>query len=106
MIVAGLSCTPTPAPLDLTSQDPSQDQRKIASFHSREALLFQLKAEELSQQAAAYERLFGPESEWVVGARLLVEFYRDAAKEQEYLASWHLGIADNGHVRSLRSISP
>lgn len=106
LAAAGLGCARTPVPLDLTSPDPSQDQRKIAGYHSREATLFRLKAEELSQQVVVYERLFGPESEWVEGARILVQFYEDAAKEQERLAGWHLGIADNGRAHSMRRTLP
>lgn len=106
MMVAGLSCARPPGPLDLTSQDPSQDQRKIASYHTQQAVALRLKAEELSQRVLVYERLFGGESEWVSGARLLVQFYEDEAKEQERLADWHLGIAGNGHRPSMRPTSP
>jgi len=106
MMAAGLSCTRSPGPLDLTSQDPSQDQRKIASYHTQQAVLLRLKAEELSQRVLVYEHLFGGESEWVSGARLLVQFYEEAAKEQERLADWHLGIAGNGHRPSMRPTSP
>lgn len=106
LAVAGLSCARTPVPLDLTSQDPSQDQRKIAGYHSREAILFRLKVGEFSQRVVVYERLFGPESEWVEGARLLVQFYEDAAKEQERLAGWHLDIANNGRSQSMRLTLP
>jgi len=106
LAMAGLSCARTPVPLDLTSQDPSQDQRKIAGYHSREATLFRLKVEEFSQRVVVYERLFGPESEWVEGARLLVQFYEDAAKEQERLAGWHLDIANNGRSQPMRPTLP
>jgi hypothetical protein len=90
---ATLGCVRTPAPLDLTSSDPFQDQWKIAGYYRHEAALFRTKADELSQRTAVYERLFGADSEWVTGARLLAQFYEDAALEQERLASLHLGIA-------------
>ena len=106
IMAAGLSCARNTAPLDLTSPDSSQDQRKIASYHSREAVLFRSKAEEFAQRIVVYERLFGPDSEWVTGARLLLQFYEDAAKEQERLADWHLGIVNNGRSHSMRSNSP
>jgi len=106
IMVAGPGCARTTTPLDLTSPDSSQDQRKIASYHSREAVLFRLKAEEFSQHVVVYERLFGPDSEWAAGARLLVQFYEDAAKEQERLADWHLGIVNNGRPQSMRPNSP
>jgi len=104
--VAGLGCARTSTPLDLTSTDPSQDQRKIASYHTQEAAVLRSKAEELSQQVLVYERLFGDESEWVSGTRLLVQFYENAAKEQERLADWHLGITGDGRRQSMRPTAP
>lgn len=100
MIIAGFGCTRAPAPLDLTSSDPAHDQLKLASYHSREALFFRLQAEALSQRVAVYERLFGRQSEWVSGARLLVQFYEGAASEEERLAGWHLDIAGDGRPLS------
>lgn len=83
-------CARASAPLDLSSSDPSQDQWKIASYYSREAVQLRLKADELSERVAVYERLFGRDSEWVAGTKLLVEFYRNAAQERERLADMHL----------------
>lgn len=94
--LVALSCARTSAPLDLSSPDPSQDQWKIASYYSREAVLLRLKADELSERVAVYERLFGPDSEWVTGTKLLVEFYRNAAQERERLADMHLELAAGG----------
>jgi hypothetical protein len=51
------------------------------------------KAEDLSEQAAAYERLFGRDSDWVTGARLLAEYYEEEAKEKHRLAARYLGTA-------------
>lgn len=96
LALAALGCARAPAPLDLTSLDPAQDQWKIAGYHSREATLLRVNAEELSQRVVAYERLFGRDSEWVTGTRLLVQFYEDAAKEQERLAGRHLDLAGHG----------
>lgn len=106
LALATLGCARAPAPLDLASPDPSQDQWTIARYHSREAVLLRLKADELSQRVVVYERLFGLDSEWVTGTRLLVQFYDDAAKEQERLAGWHLGIAGNGRTQFMRPTSP
>jgi len=80
------------APLDLNSTDPKYDQSAIAGFHSLEAAFFRLKAQELSQNALVYQNLFGDNSEWVKGARLLEQFYVTAAAEQDRLASRHLNI--------------
>ncbi len=90
---SALGCIRASAPLDLASQNPYSDQNKIASHYSREANNFRLKAQELSQRASVYEGLFGPDSEWVRGARLLEQFYEYLAQEQERLAAEHLDIA-------------
>lgn len=86
-------CSRAYTPLDLDSPDPGQDQRTIASYHSREAVSLRNKADELAQRVVVYEGLFGRDSEWVTGARLLVQFYTEAAEEQERLATFHLAIA-------------
>ncbi len=91
-----LGCARASAPLDLSSSDPSQDQWKIASYYAREAALFRSRAEELADRVAVYERLFGPDSEWVTGAKLLVEYYRNAAEERERLADLHLELTTDG----------
>lgn len=106
LALAALGCVRGSAPLDLNSFDPTQDQWKIAGYHSREAAIFRLKADELSQRVMVYERLFGRDSEWAMGTRLLVQFYEDAAKEQEHLAGRHLDIAGQGRPQSLGAASP
>jgi hypothetical protein len=80
-------------PLELTNLDQSQDQEKIAAYYRHEAAVARQQAEELHHRAMVYERLFGPESEWVSGTRLLVQFYEDAGHEAEQLAQRHLKIA-------------
>lgn len=90
---SALGCVRASAPLDLTSQNPYNDQNKIASYYSREANNFRLKAQELSQRASVYEGLFGSDSEWVRGTRLLEQFYKYSAQEQERLAAEHLDMA-------------
>ena len=84
-----MSCTQAREPLDLESQVPSGDQRQIARYYSREAASFRQKAAELRHRADAYERLFGPDSEWVVGARLLAQYYEEEAKQKEQRALQH-----------------
>ena len=106
LAIATLGCVRGSAPLDLTSLDPAQDQWKIAGYHSREAVILRLKADELSQRVVVYERLFGHDSEWATGTRLLVQFYEDAAKEQERLAGLHLDIAGHGRPQFLGTASP
>jgi hypothetical protein len=78
------------AVLELGSQDSEQDHWAIASYYSREAAVSRQQAEEMTNRVAIYERLFGPESDWVAGTRLLVQFYEEEAREQERLADLHL----------------
>ncbi|HEU4686620.1 MAG TPA: hypothetical protein VFS39_19085 [Nitrospira sp.] len=82
-----------PSSLDTASLDPSQDHLKIASYYTREAALSRQKAEEQANRALVYERLFGPESDWVTGAKLLAQYYEDAARDQDRQASLHLELA-------------
>jgi hypothetical protein len=102
LMVAG--CSRYSAPLELTTMDPSQDQWKIAAYYSQEADKLRQKAEELSARAAVYERLFGPESDWVTGTRLLAQSYEEAARDHERLAEQHLELA--GGRRSPRYPMP
>jgi hypothetical protein len=78
------------APLDMTALDPGQDHRKIAAYYRQEAVVSRQQAEELTHRAMVYERLFGPESEWVTGTKLLAQFYEEAARDEEHLARRHL----------------
>lgn len=86
---SGCSGRPT-ALLDPASRDPGQDHWAIAAYYSRQAAESRQQAEALTGSIVAYERLFGPESEWVTGTRRLVQFYEDAAREQDRLADLHL----------------
>lgn len=102
---AVLGCAYVSVPLDLTSLDPTSDQRRIGDTYSREAVFFKFKAQEQAQRVLVYEGLFGADSDWVKGARLLERFYEEAAIEQERLASLHLGLA--GHEpRPVRHVQP
>jgi hypothetical protein len=78
------------AVLELGSQDSEQDHWAIASYYSREAAVSRQQAEEMANRVAVYERLFGPDSDWVAGTKLLVQFYEEEAREQERLADLHL----------------
>ena len=80
------------APLDATSLDPGQDHWTIAAYYRREAAVSRHKADELANRAVVYERLFGRESDWVTGTRLLAQFYEEAAREQDRLAGLHLDL--------------
>ncbi|HJT20103.1 MAG TPA: hypothetical protein VJ746_06510 [Nitrospira sp.] len=82
-----------PAPLDTESMDPNADHLKIASYYTREAMLSRQKAEEQANRVLVYEQVFGRESDWVSGAKILVQFYEDAAREQDRQANLHLELA-------------
>ena len=85
----GCSGRPTPL-LDPASRESGQDHWTIAAYYSRQAAVSRQEAEVLTTRIAVYERLFGPESEWVTGTRLLAQFYEEAAHEQDRLADLHL----------------
>lgn len=85
------SCTGGSKPVqELTSHEPGQDHWAIASYYSREAAVSRQQAEEMASRVATYERLFGPDSDWVAGTKLLVQFYEEEAREKERLADMHL----------------
>jgi hypothetical protein len=79
--------------LALDSQDPAHDGRQIAAYYVQEAMALHKKAEDVSEQAAAYERLFGRDSEWATGARLLAQYYEEEAKEKNRITGRYLGTA-------------
>ena len=100
----GCLASTTKEELDLTTYDPSQDHRKIAAYYSREATKLRQTSEEMSVRIAVYERLFGPESDWVSGTRLLAQSYQDAAREHELKAREHLDlIAESRRPSAARS---
>ena len=79
--------------LDLVSRDPGQDHGAIASYYTREAALSRQQVEELTDRAVLYEGLFGQQSDWVTGTKLLVKFYQEMALEQDRLADLHLKLS-------------
>lgn len=79
--------------LDPVSRDPDQDHGAIASYYTREAALSRQQVEELNDRAVLYEGLFGGESDWVAGTKLLVKFYQEMALEQDRLADLHLKLS-------------
>jgi hypothetical protein len=89
LLVSGCARGST-AVLDPASRDPGQDHWAIASYYSRQAALSRQEAEALTNRMVVYERLFGRESDWVTGTRFLVQYYEEAAREQDRLADLHL----------------
>lgn len=90
--------------LDLKSYDPTQDQRKIAEFYSQEATRLRQMARDQFHRATVYEHLFGPDSDWVEGTRLLAQSYEDAAQEQERTAERHRELVQDG--RASQAVRP
>jgi len=94
-IVVGLAAVVTaacavPPAQDMVDFDPADDQRAIAAHYQHEAALYQRKAAELLERASAYERMFGAESDWVTGTRLLASFYEEQARDRAREADRHL----------------
>ena len=89
LLMSGCTRAPTVI-LDPTSHDSGQDHWAIASYYSRQAAMSRQQAEEMTDRAVIYERLFGRESDWVTGTRLLEQFYEETAREQDRLADLHL----------------
>jgi hypothetical protein len=98
-LLTGCSGGPA-APLDMTALNPGHDHGKIAAFYRHEAVVSRQQAEELAHRAVVYEWLFGRESEWVTGTRLLAQFYEEAAREEEQLASRHLELLGDNQAPS------
>ena len=87
-------CGNTAAVFDLESNDPRQDQKKIAEFYAHEATRLRQMAQDYDHRVAVYERLFGSQSDWVEGTRLLAQSYEAAAQEQERIAAHHRRLYD------------
>lgn len=82
----GQSCSPSRVIPDFFSAQSPEGQRSIGEYYRKEAIMFRQKADETAERAAAYQQLFGEESDWVAGTRLLGQFYRQEAQERERLA--------------------
>lgn len=93
-VLLSVGCSGSTPPLELSSQDFGKYQEKIAVYHRNEARAMRLRAQEQHVRIGVYERLFGPDSEWVLGARLLAQFYEAAAGDQERQASVHEALGD------------
>ena len=91
-LLSGCTSSPTVV-LDPVSRDPGQDHWAIASYYTREAAVSREQVEELTDRVVIYERLFGRESDWVSGTKLLVQFYQERALEQDRLADLHLKLS-------------
>jgi hypothetical protein len=80
------SCSASPTVLDFYTVQSPEEQRAIGEYYRQEAVIFRQRADEMAERITAYRQLFGEDSEWVSGARLLSEYYQQEARERERLA--------------------
>jgi hypothetical protein len=81
--LAAAGCAQPVETIDTTSFGPSQDQIAIANYYRSEAMVLKEKAAAIAESAVRYEHLFGPQSDWVSGARQLSRYYAVAAQDLE-----------------------
>jgi hypothetical protein len=91
-----VGCTEPVVMTDMTSFDPSQDQKAIAGYYREQAMAMREKAGSVAETAVRYKHLFGPESDWVSGALQLSEYYAVAAQDLERRAEAHAEVARTG----------
>ena len=99
-LLAVAGCAQPVETIDMTSFDPSQDQMAIVGYYRGQAMDLQEKAASLAESAVRYEHLFGPQSDWVSGARQLSQYYAAAAQQLERVAEAHAEVARTGRPRS------
>lgn len=87
-LLTGNGCV-QPVVIDMDSFDPAQDQMAIAGYYREEAVGLHQKAAALVESADRYERLFGPQSDWVTGARHLSQYYAAASQDLDRRADAH-----------------
>jgi len=98
--LAAAGCAPySVETIEMTSFDSSQDQKAIVGYYRDEAMDLREKAAEYAKSAIRYERLFGPQSDWVSGAKQLSQYYAEAAQDLERLADAHAKIAGTEMLR-------
>ena len=98
-LLAGTGCAQPVETIDMTSFDPSQDQLAIVGYYRGQAMDLREKAAAIAESAVRYEQLFGPQSDWVSGARQLSQYYAAAAQELERRAEAHAEVARTGRQR-------
>lgn len=88
-----------PVKVDTTTFGPSQDQMTIAGYYRSEGMVLKEKAALIAESAVRYEQLFGPQSDWVSGARQLSQYYAVAAQDLERRAQAYEESARTGKPR-------
>lgn len=81
--LAAAGCSQPAEKVDTIAFGPEQDLQVIAGYYRDEAMVLKEKAALIAESAVRYERLFGPQSDWVSGARQLSQYYAVAAEDLE-----------------------
>jgi hypothetical protein len=97
--LAASGCSQPVEKVDTISFGPSQDQQTIAGYYRDEAMVLKEKAALIAESAVRYEQLFGPQSDWVSGARQLSQYYAVAAQDLERRAQAYEDAARTGKPR-------
>lgn len=97
--LAAAGCAQPVQTVDTTSFGPSQDQQAIVGYYRAEAMVLKEKAVAIAESAVRYEQLFGPESDWVSGARQLSQYYAVAAQDLERRADAYEEAEKTGRQR-------
>jgi hypothetical protein len=97
--LAAAGCSQPVEKVDTISFGPSQDQQTIAGYYRDEAMVLKEKAALIAESAVRYEQLFGPQSDWVSGARQLSQYYAVAAQDLERRAQAYEESARTGKPR-------
>jgi hypothetical protein len=74
-------CAPSVEKIDAIPFDAWHDQQVLAGQYRNEAMILREKAAMMAESAGRYERLFGPQSDWVSGAQQLSHYYAGAAQD-------------------------
>ena len=98
--LAAAGCAQPVETIGTTSVDQLQDQMAIVGYYRAEAMVLKEKAAAIAESAVRYEQLFGPQSDWVSGARQLSQYYAVAAQDLERRADAYAEAARTG--RQLR----
>jgi hypothetical protein len=95
--LAAAGCAPSSVEtIEMTSFDPSQDQSAIVGYYREEAMNLREQAARYAESAVRYEHLFGPQSDWVSGAKKLSQYYDESAQELERLVEAHAKVVQPG----------
>ena len=97
--LAAVGCVQPVKTIDTASFGPSQDQQTILGYYRAEAIVLKEKAAAIAESTVRYEQLFGPQSDWVTGARQLSQYYAVAAQDLERRAEAYEDAARTGPQR-------